>query len=355
VSNITKIRNAMLEKNLSALLLTDEKDRLYASGFPSSYGYVLILRESAYFLTDSRYLEAASERVTDAALLLASPDNSAGSQLRAILEKAGVSAVGAQEESLSFAAYRRLEAELGVGFLPAQEVTGSLRRVKERYEVDCIIAAQRIAEKAFDKILGTLKPGLTEKEVAAELEYHMMRNGAEGLAFETICVSGQNTSRPHGAPGAKKLCKGEFVTMDFGCRVNGYCSDMTRTVALGRVTDEMRKVYETVLSAQKAALDSFRAGIEGRAADKAARGVIIKAGFGRFFGHGLGHGVGLDVHEGPSAGPRDASLLPAGAVVTCEPGIYIPGRFGVRIEDMVLITNGGCENLTRSLKNLLIL
>ena len=260
-----------------------------------------------------------------------------------------------QDESLSYREYLRMQEILGLSFLPSQQITAALREVKERFEVDNIIRAQRIAEKALDYMLGFLKPGLSEREITAEIEYQMTRNGAEGLAFETICVAGSNTSRPHGVPSEYMLKSGDFVTMDFGCKINGYCSDMTRTVALGSVTEEMRKVYETVLEAQLAGEHAAHTGVIGRDMDKAARDIIENAGYGEYFGHGLGHSVGLYIHESPNASPRESRPLPAGTVVTNEPGIYLPGKFGVRIEDMLYITKEGAENLTKAPKNLIIL
>ncbi|MEA4894840.1 MAG: aminopeptidase P family protein [Oscillospiraceae bacterium] len=355
MANIKKIRQAMLSAGIPALWLYDELDRLYASGFLTSDGSVLILRDKAYFITDSRYIEAARETVRDAEVILCSNENRETDILKKLLSENGITELGAQDGSLCYTEYLRMQDALGVKFIPAQGITKSLREIKERFEVESIISAQRIAEKALDYVLGKLAPGMTEKEVAAELEYQMTRNGAEGLAFETICVSGSNTSRPHGVPTFNRLKIGEFVTMDFGCKVNGYCSDMTRTVALGSVTDEMRRVYETVLEAQNAGEGAAGAGVIGREMDKAARDVIEKAGYGEYFGHGLGHSVGLYIHEGPNASPRESRPLPAGTVVTCEPGIYLPGKFGVRIEDMLFITENGPENLTKAPKNLIIL
>ena len=355
MSNIKKIQSAMKEKGIKALLLTDELDRQYASGFHSTDGYMLILPGYACFITDSRYIEAAQSSVQDAAVLMSSGGNSQNEIVRRILEEHGVTELGVQEYSLSYGGYMHLENKLGVKFVPAQDITLSLRQTKERYEVDSIISAQRIAEKALDFVLGFIKDGLTEKEIAAELEYRMAKNGSEGLAFDTICVSGENSSRPHGVPTGRKIRMGDFITMDFGCKINGYCSDMTRTVALGRVTDEMKTVYDTVLKAQLAGISAARAGIAGKLVDKAARDVIESAGYGEYFGHGLGHSVGLFIHESPNANTREERILPAGAVITCEPGIYLPGRFGVRIEDMLLITETGYVNLTEAPKNLIIL
>lgn len=355
MSNISKIQSAMKADGLRALLLSDDTDRLYASGFHTSDGKVLILQERAYFITDSRYIEAACERVKEAEVLLSSVENRERDIISGILSENGITELGAQDESLSYSEYLRLQESLGVTLVPAQKITAKLREVKEAYEVENIVRAQRIAEKALDFVLGAMKPGMSEKDVAAELEYHMAKNGAEGLAFETICVAGANSSRPHGVPTGNRLKTGDFVVMDFGCKIDGYCSDMTRTIAIGSVTDEMRRVYATVLEAQAAGTAAARAGVIGGDMDRAARDIITKAGYGEYFGHSLGHSVGLYIHEGPTASPRETRALPEGTVVTCEPGIYLPGKFGVRIEDMLLIRENGAENLTNAPKNLIIL
>lgn len=355
MNNIPKIQQKMKAEGLPALLLTDPLDRLYAGGFETSDGAVLILADKAFFITDSRYIEAAQEKVKGAEVLLCTADNKDMDIVGRLLAENRLEKVGAQDESLSYSEWQRVHERLGVEMVPAQAITVSLREVKEQYEVESIVAAQRIAERALDYVLGFIKPGITEKDVAAELEYRMTKGGAEGLAFETICVSGANSSRPHGVPGGKKLEKGDFITMDFGCKINGYCSDMTRTVALGAASEEMKKVYGVVLRAQLAGCEAARPGIIGADMDKAARDVIDSAGYGKYFGHSLGHSVGLYIHEGPNASPKGDRPLPAGTVVTCEPGVYIPGEFGVRIEDMIHVTETGSENLTKAEKKLIIL
>ena len=355
MANIKKIQQAMQEHGLRALWLYDELDRLYASGFHTSDGAVLILSDKAYFITDSRYIEAAGEKVEDAELMLCTSDNRESDIIKKILTENGITELGAQDGSLSYSEYLRMQETLGVSFVPSQHITKTLREVKERYEVDSMIRAQRIAEKALDHVLGIICVGMTEKEITAEIEYQMTKNGAEGLAFETICVAKANSSRPHGVPSDYKLKTGDFITMDFGCKINGYCSDMTRTVALGSASDEMRRVYDTVLQAQLAGEKAAHAGVIGRDMDKAARTVIESAGYGENFGHGLGHSIGLYIHEAPNANPRGDRPLPEGTVVTNEPGIYLPGKFGVRIEDMLYITKEGVENLTKAPKNLIIL
>ena len=231
----------------------------------------------------------------------------------------------------------------------------SFRAVKEDWELDNMRKAQKIADKAFDEVLPKIKAGMSELELQAELIYCMYKNGAHGLSFDPIVVSGPNTSLPHGVAGERKLQEGDFITMDFGVLYNGYCSDMTRTVALGYATEEMEKVYNTVLAAQAAGLAITRAGVPGQEIDAAARKVITDAGYCPYFGHGYGHSLGLEIHEGPNPNALNPNPIPVRAVCSAEPGIYLPGRFGVRIEDCVIYTEDGYENLATSPKNLIIL
>ena len=338
-----------------AFLVVSPGNRRYLTDFESSDGYLFVTRERAFLLADGRYIEAAGKqaRGCDEIMLL----KRASVCLRALVKKTGVTAVYTESDSLSVSEFRMLEKQLGVPVY-ANKLDAelcALRRVKTAEEKERIITAQRIAEKAFGHILTFIKPGVTEKDIRLELEYYMLKNGADGLSFETIAVSGKNTSMPHGVPSDKKIERGDFVTMDYGALYKGYHSDMTRTVAVGEVTDEMAKVYETVLAAQQVCLDILKPGVTCKQADAAARKVIEDAGYGDYFTHSTGHGVGIDIHEKPTLSVRSKDTLAPGDVVTDEPGIYIPGRFGVRIEDMVYITESGCENLTKCEKSLIIL
>ena len=219
------------------------------------------------------------------------------------------------------------------------------------------IAAQNttLAEKALEEVLPLLKPGAVEREIAAEITYRMRLHGAEGNSFDPIVVTGAKSSMPHGVPGDEVIKSGDFVTMDFGCVKDGYCSDMTRTVAIGSATDEMRNVYYTVLEAQKAGIAVARPGVTGAEIHNAGAKVIADAGYGAYFGHGFGHGVGLDIHEQPTASPANQRPMPEGAVISAEPGIYLPGKFGVRIEDVLYLSGEGCVDITKAPKDLLIL
>ncbi len=356
MNNIARIQEKLIEKGLDAILITDEKNQRYATGFPFTDGSVLISREKAWLFTDSRYIEAAEAAAACCCNVQMFDKNVSQMDLiRAALKEAGVEKLGGEEEKLNYASYIQFEKELGLPLLPSQAVLSELRAIKTAQEVESIIKAQRISEKALEAVLQIIKPGMTEREVAAELVYHMLKNGSEGNSFDPIVVTGSKTSLPHGVPGDKVICAGDFLTMDFGSLADGYCSDMTRTVAVGYATDEMKTVYDTVLKAQLAGIAAAKAGVPGCDIDGAARKVIEDAGYGQYFGHGLGHSLGLDIHEAPNANPRNLESMPAGAVITAEPGIYLPGRFGVRIEDMVVVEEGGCTVLTKAPKELIIL
>lgn len=356
MNNIAKIQKALIENNLDALLITDEKNQRYAAGFPFTDGYVLVAREKAWLITDSRYIEAAELTAGSCATVqMYDRQHSAMRLVKAALNEAGAVRVGGEERKLSHGDYVDLEKELGLSLLPAQQLLCDLRAVKSEEEIASMIKAQRISEQALEETLPIIKPGMTEREVAAELVYRMLRHGSEGNSFDPIVVTGAKTSMPHGVPGDEVIKAGDFVTMDFGSLKDGYCSDMTRTVAVGSASDEMKNVYSVVLEAQLAGIAAAKAGVTGKAIDGAAREVIEKAGYGQCFGHGFGHSLGLDIHEAPNANMRGETLMPEGAVISAEPGIYLPGKFGVRIEDVMILRHDGAEVITKAPKELIIL
>ena len=246
------------------------------------------------------------------------------------------------------------EQKLHAKLVPFHKEISGFRGTKESWEVDLMVKAQEITDKAFSEVITRIKPGMSELELQAELIYCLYKNGGTGLAFDPIVVSGPNTSLPHGVAGERIIQEGDFVTMDFGASYRGYCSDMTRTVAVGYATEEMKKIYDTVLQAQLAGIAATKAGVPGCEVDAAARNVIAAAGYGDYFGHGYGHSLGLEVHESPSPNARNTEPLPAGALCSAEPGIYLPGKFGVRIEDVTIVTEEGSINITKSPKNLII-
>jgi len=357
MNHFKKIAGVLEAHGLDAVLLTCEANRFYASGFHSSGtdGVAIVTRNHNYYFTDSRYTEAAARHIRDAEIRETDREHPYSALINEVIEKEHITRMGYEDEYMTAADFRRFSEKLHCELVPATELLWTLRAVKDQAELECMIQAQRIAEKALADILGEIRPGVTEKEIAALLLYKMLHYGAEDKSFDPIVVSGANGSLPHGVPSEKPIQAGEFVTMDFGCIYHGYCSDMTRTIALGYVSEKMDKVYHTVLEAQLAGIAATKAGVAGREMDTAARNVINAAGFEGLFGHSYGHSLGLLIHEGPYANTRNDKPMPAGAVVSAEPGIYIPDEFGVRIEDVTVITETGCEILTKSPKNLIIL
>jgi len=356
MNNVERIQQALADRKLDGVLITDEKNQRYALGFPFTDGAVLLSRTDAWLITDSRYVEAAAAAVAGwAEVRLYDAKRPLKDTVVHLIKKAGIKTLGLEEEKLSHAAYLRWQQELGCKTVPAQELFDTLRAVKSDWEIGHMRHAQQISERALMETMHSIKAGVSEREIAAELVYRMMRLGGEGVSFDPIVIFGAKTSMPHGVPGDEILSPGSFITIDFGCLKEGYCSDMTRTFAFGKPTEEMVNVYDTVLSAQLAGIKAAKAGITGAELDKAARDVINAAGHGAHFGHGFGHSLGLDIHENPSARPSNHEPLPAGAVISAEPGIYIPGQFGVRIEDVLVLRQDGCENITGFPKELIVL
>ena len=353
--NLKGIVAALDAHTYNGLLLTTPENRFYATGFHSSDGIVLISKNRALYATDFRYFEDASDRVKGFELVMVTRENPYVKIIADFCAEEGIEELGFEDAAMSVAAHGALCQRLRVKLVPESGLMARLRMIKKDFEVERIVAAQRIAEKAFEKLLPSIRPGVRERDVAAELDYQIRLCGAQGNSFETIAVSGANGSHCHGVPGDRVLEDGDFLTLDFGALKDGYCSDMTRTVAIGHVTEEMRKVYNIVLQAQLASIDAAKAGVIGADLHNVAAKIIGDAGYGEYFGHGLGHSVGIEVHDGAGASPSNPKPIPAGAVVTIEPGIYLPGKFGVRIEDFLLFTEGGNRNLTETPKELLIL
>ena len=355
MNNVKRIQPELRRRGLDGMLVTDEKNQRYASGFPITDGAVVVGLEKSWLITDSRYIEAAEAAVDGSIteVVLYDREHPLTGIIRSVC--AGMARLAAEDKKLSHAGYLGYEKALGRELLPAGDLFETLRASKSEDEIACMIEAQRISEKALETVLHIIKPGMTERQVAAELVYNMLKNGSEGNSFDPIVITGSKTSLPHGVPGDKVIQSGDFVTMDFGSIKHGYCSDMTRTVAVGSASEEIRNVYDTVLRAQLAGIAAARAGVPGREIDAAARKVISDAGYGKYFGHGFGHSLGLDIHEWPNANPSGEAPMPAGAVCSAEPGIYIPGRFGVRIEDVMVIREGGAEIITKAPKELVVL
>ena len=340
---------------LDAILLTSEANCYYATGFMGE-GIALVTRRGSWYFTDSRYTEAADKAIGDAAVIReVSRERPFSALINEALAASGAEKVGFEDQRMTVAEHAVYSEKLHCTLTPASSLMTELRGSKDEEELSCMTAAQRIAEGALEQILKEIRPGMTEKEIAARLNYLMVSAGAEKTAFDTIVASGPNGSMPHAVPGMRKVREGDFITMDFGCVYKGYCSDMTRTVALGRPSDEMRNVYDIVLQAQLAGIAAARAGVTGAAIDGAARKVIQDAGYGSCFGHSFGHSLGIDIHEAPNAAPGNDKPMPDGAVISAEPGIYLPGRFGVRIEDVMILRPDGAQVITKAPKALLVL
>lgn len=354
MNHIAKIASRLPEYGLDAMLITSESGERYALGFHGE-GLLLITREGAHYTTDGRYIEAAREQITAAQVSLVTAGSGHLAQARAYLEEKGLHNVGFESGEMTVDAHRRYAQELPCILTPAQTLLDDLRAAKDEEELDIMRRAQEITDEAFKAILNFIRPGLTEREIAARLVYELMRRGGEKMSFDPIVAAGPNGSRPHAVPGDQVVDTGMFITMDFGCKVEGYCSDMTRTVALGQPTEEMEKVYAAVLAAQKAGINAARAGVTGREVDEAARRCLREEGYEEYFTHSFGHSLGLDIHESPNASPSESRVLPVGAVISAEPGVYLPGRFGVRIEDVLILNESGCEDITRSPKDLIVL
>lgn len=355
MDNREKLQSILKAGSVDALLLTSQVSRKYAATYDIREGLAVIGSSQSFYFTDSRYIEDAQNNLSGFTVQVVDKDNTYSQRINGALELLDVQYLGIEEDYLLYSELLRFEKELHAKLIPSQKEISKFRQIKEPWEIDEIIRAQRIAEQTFQEMLEIIRPGMTEKKLAAHLISSLYHNGGESLSFPPIVVSGPNTSLPHGVPGDRQFQYGDFITMDFGCKVNGYCSDMTRTVALGFISEEMSHVYETVLRAQESAIAATKAGVIGAEVDAVARKIICEAGYGQYFGHGYGHGLGLEVHETPNCNPGNLLPLPAGAVCSAEPGIYLPGKFGVRIEDTVVITEDGCRNITQSPKNLIII
>ena len=356
MSRFSKIAAQLDAHGLDAMMITSWPNRLYATGFKSTAGMALVTKSESYFFTDCRYIEAANKNITGAVIRMNTNDVSLTDLANEVIQAHNIQKLGFEDEYATVSEYNNWQKKLACKELvPATGLLMDLRKVKDEEEVRRLISAQRIAEKALKDVLEFIKPGKTEKEISAYLQYRMLCHGAEKMSFEPIVVSGVNSSMPHGVPSDKKVEEGEFITMDFGCVYGGYCSDMTRTVAVGHVTEEMEKVYYTVLEAQKAGIAAAKAGVTGKSVHEAAAKVIAGAGYGEYFGHGFGHSLGVEIHENPRFSLLNDKPVPAGAAMSAEPGIYLPGKFGVRIEDVIIVREDGCTDITEAPHELIIL
>lgn len=354
-----KTRIEFLQSNLKegeAALISSDADRLYYTGFHSSAGYVAVTRERAVFFIDFRYFEKAKQTVDSCEVILL---KNFSQQLGEFFSSQRIKTVYLETDTVSLSAFSSLKKRLTDYDFSSDDKLQSLirkqRSIKSDEEISLIKKAQKMTDETFSYIIEYISAGRTEREIMLDMEFFMRRLGSEGVSFDFIVVSGKNSSMPHGVPTDKKIEKGDFVTMDFGAVCGGYRSDMTRTVAVGEMSDRQKEVYSIVLKAQKAAIDFIKPGVICRDVDRTARDIIAAEGYGDCFGHGLGHSVGIEIHENPACNTVCETVMEKGMIMTVEPGIYIENEFGVRIEDMVVVTEKGCENITESKKELIAL
>lgn len=350
---IEKLREKMAAKEIQSFLVISDPNRNYLSGFTGNESFTLITKDGAYFITDSRYTEQAKLQVKDFQIL--EYKGKIIDFIADLVNSKGIKNIAIEENIVTLSFYQELKSKYTGEILSGQKEIEDLRMIKSKDEIEKIKKAASIADNGFSHLLNFIKEGMTEREIALELEFFMKKQGASGLSFETIAASGNRSSLPHGAASEKVIKNGEFLTLDFGCIYQGYCSDMTRTVAIGDVSSKMIDIYNIVLEANMRVLKSIKEGIACKDIDAIARDYIREMGYGDNFGHGLGHGVGREIHEAPRLSPASDTVLKSGMVVTDEPGIYLPGEFGVRIEDLVLVTEDGLEVLSKSPKELISL
>lgn len=352
-SRIEAVQSRLQSAGCDAFLSFAPPTNQYLTGFRGTTSCVIITPAEALFLCDFRYTEQAGEMVKECVIqeVAGSMQVRAGERLTSM----GVKRVAFEPSYMTVGELDLVRTAYSGEVQPVADIVSAIRMVKSSDEVEAIEAAGRLAEGVLDDVLDDLRVGITERELAAEFEYAFKARGASGASFDTIVLFGSRTSLPHGQPGDRALKEGDIVLMDFGCRLNGYCSDLTRTYAFGTISPWFEEIYQLTLTAQRGALNALRAGKTGREVDSIAREIIAEAGHGKHFGHGLGHGVGIEIHEPPRLNPESNVTLAPGMVVTVEPGIYVPGQGGVRIEDLVVVTEEGCRNLSRASKELRVL
>ncbi|MBD8497748.1 M24 family metallopeptidase [Paenibacillus arenosi] len=353
-ARVERLRKELEQRGLEGIWIASEYNRRYMTGFTGSAGYVFITADRAVLLTDFRYMTQAPEQATGFEVLEHAPKVT--DTLASLLKEAGISRIAFEQDHMSYGVYAKYaEALDGIEFVPVSGLVEQLRMVKDENELAIMREAADLADRTFSHILTFIKPGISEMDVALEMEYFMRKHGATSSSFDTIVASGERSALPHGVASDRIIGTNEFVKLDFGAYYKGYCSDITRTIVVGEPTDRHREIYNIVLEAQLHALEYIRPGMTGREADALARDIIVKHGYGPQFGHSLGHGLGMEVHEYPRLAMSDNTVLTPGMTVTVEPGIYIPGFGGVRIEDDIVITENGIEIITHSTKQLLVI
>lgn len=353
MDKIEQIRKCFTEFDIDGLLITSPHNRRYATNFTGTAGIALITNDAAYFITDFRYTGQAEDQAKGYEVIQHS-----GSIIEKLAEKTkkhGIEKLGFEQDFVTYSEWKKYEEGLQLELIPVSELVEKQRMIKTESEISILKEAADIADAAFKHILDYLKPGVREIEISNELEFFMRKCGASSSSFDIIVASGWRSALPHGVATEKVIESGDFVTLDYGALHKGYISDITRTVAVGEPSEQLKEIYQIVLEAQMEAVEKIKPGMTGIEADAIARDLISENGYGEYFGHSLGHGIGLEVHEGPGLSPRSKGKLVPGMTVTVEPGIYLPQIGGVRIEDDILITDSGNERLTHSTKELLIL
>lgn len=351
MEKITKLRELLEEKELDAVLITNPINRKYISGFTGSAGVAIVSKKANIFITDFRYIEQATEQAGH--FTIVEHKSAIESEIQKQLTVLNIKKLGFEKDDVTFAGFERYEKSLEVNLVPVSGLLEEIRLIKSPEELQILKRAGEIADAAYEHIQTYIKPGVREIEVANELEFFMRKQGATSSSFDIIVASGYRSALPHGVASEKKIQSGELVTMDYGALYNGYCSDITRTIAVGHISDELKAIYETVLEAQLRGVKGIKPGMTGKEADALTRDYITDKGYGEYFGHSTGHGLGLEVHEEPRLSHLSESVLVPGMVVTVEPGIYVPSVGGCRIEDDIVITETGNERLTNSTKELI--
>lgn len=355
---VTKIQELMnsLPDDIDAGIITSSENRRYFLDFLSSAGTIFVTRKKAYFIIDFRYIEAAKKTVTGFEIML---QKNLSDQINQLIIENNVKTIALENTYISFGEYLSLKNNIENAEINSNnsfdQIIIDMRKIKSEYEIKRMREAQRLTDETFSYIINNIKAGMTEKEIALDMEFFMRKQGADAVSFSFIVVSGKNSSKPHGVPSDNIVKAGDFITMDFGGIVDGYCSDMTRTVAVGNISDKQRFVYDTVLESQLKSIEYIKPGLVCEDVDKVARDIIYRAGFEGKFGHGLGHSLGIEIHESPRFAIAQKDILQAGMVMTVEPGIYLEDEFGVRIEDMGVVTDSGIDIFTKSSKELIVL
>ncbi|REJ10550.1 M24 family metallopeptidase [Halobacillus trueperi] len=353
MSKLSNLRKAIASNELDGLLIMSPKNRRYISGFAGSSGALIVTRDDAVLITDFRYTEQAAEQAKEFEIL-----EHKTPMPKTVAEKVkelGLKRIGFEKDHVTYTLFEQYDEALEAELVPTSGLVEKLRLIKTDEEISILKDAVKIADDAFEHILGYIKPGVKEIDVSNELEFFMRKQGATSSSFDIIVASGYRSALPHGVASDKEIQSGELVTLDFGALYKGYCSDITRTVAVGEINDQLKEIYDTVLQAQLKGMEGIKEGITGKEADALTRDYIKEKGYGEYFGHSTGHGIGLDVHEGPGLSFRSDVTLEEGMVVTVEPGIYVPNVGGCRIEDDTIVTKTGNERLSKSTKELITL